>query len=143
MDIKELPSDYTPSESEEYMNIKQLTYFKKKLQEWKNELLDESRETLDHLKQENWKEPDVTDRASVETEAGIELRTRDRFRKLIEKIDHALERIVKNEYGYCEDTGEPIGVKRLMARPVATLSVEAQMQRENYKKTHIDDDPRE
>lgn len=135
----ELPKGYKPSDKEEYMSPMQLEYFRQKLTDWKQELLGESRETLDHLKEENWQEPDINDRASVETETSLELRTRDRYRKLIEKIDAALRRIENNSYGYCEETGEEIGLKRLDARPVATLSIEAQERHENYERTHIDD----
>lgn len=138
-----LPEGYKPSENEEYMNPLQLEYFRQKLLSWKKELLKESRETLEHLKEENWNEPDVNDRASVETETTIELRTRDRYRKLIDKIEIALEKIAKNEYGYCEETGEEIGLKRLEARPVATLCIEAQERHENYEKQHISQDPLE
>ena len=136
----QLPKDYKPSEEEQYMNPMHLLYFKNKLNDWKNELLRESSETLEHLKEENWNEADLTDRASVETETGIELRTRNRYRKLLDKIEHALEKIENNEYGFCEDTGEKIGIKRLEARPVATLCIEAQMRHENYEQTHIDED---
>lgn len=135
-----LPAGYKPSEDEEYMNPMQLEYFKQKLQTWREELLEESRDTLDHLKEENWNEPDLTDRASVETETSIELRTRDRYRKLIDKIEHTIVKINKNNYGYCEETGEKIGLRRLEARPVATLCIEAQMRHENYEKTHLDED---
>lgn len=135
-----LPEGYRPSENEEYMNPMQLEYFRLKLQNWREELLDESCETLNHLKEENWNEPDLNDRASVETETTIELRTRDRYRKLIDKIETAITRIDKGDYGYCEETGEKIGLKRLEARPVATLCIEAQMCHENYEKTHIDED---
>lgn len=129
---------YKPSNDEEYMNPKQLEYFRQKLLEWKRSLLEESRETLNHLKEENWNEPDFNDRASIETDTALELRTRDRYRKLIDKIEEALVRIEKNEYGYCEETGEPIGLKRLEARPVATLCIESQEQHESYEKQHID-----
>ena len=135
-----LPEGYKPSESEEYMNPMQLEYFKQKLQNWRLELLDESRETLTHLKEENWNEPDLNDRASVETETTIELRTRDRYRKLIDKIEHTISRIDTGDYGYCEETGEEICLKRLEARPVATLCIDAQMRHENYEKTHLDED---
>jgi DnaK suppressor protein len=135
-----LPLGYKPSENEEYMNPMQLEYFKQKLLKWREELLQESRDTLDHLRSENWNESDLTDRASVETDANLELRTRDRYRKLLEKIEEALERVANGGYGYCEETGEPIGLRRLDARPVATLSIEAQTRHENYEKTHIDDD---
>lgn len=135
-----LPEGYKPSEDEEYMNPMQLEYFRQKLEKWKEELLSESRETLDHLKAENWNEPDISDRASIETETSIELRTRDRYRKLIDKIEHTIESINNGDYGYCEETGEKIGIKRLEARPVATLCIEAQMRHESYEKTHIDED---
>lgn len=133
-----LPEGYRPSDDEKYMNHEQLEYFRRKLLSWKNSLLEESRETLTHLKEENWNEPDLNDRASIESDTAIELRTRDRYRKLIDKIDDAIVRIQKNEYGYCEETGEPIGLKRLEARPVATLCIEAQERHENYEKQHID-----
>jgi len=135
-----LPKNYTPSEEEEYMNPTQMEYFKQKLQNWREELLNESRNTLTHLKEENWNEPDHNDRASVETETTLELRTRDRYRKLIDKIEHTIERVNNGDYGYCEETGEPIGLKRLQARPVATLCIDAQMRHENYEKTHVDED---
>ena len=135
-----LPADYKPSDKEEYMEPKQLEYFRQKLLHWRNELLDESMDTLNHLKEENWQEPDVNDRASVEADASIELRTRNRYRKLIDKIDAAVKRIDSGTYGYCEETGEEIGVKRLEARPIATLSIEAQERHENYERNHIDDD---
>lgn len=134
-----LPDGYRPSENEEYMNPVQLCYFKQKLLDWRDELLNESRETLDHLKEENWNESDLNDRASVETETTIELRTRDRYRKLIDKIESAIERIDQGSYGYCEETGEKIGLKRLEARPVATLCIDAQMRHEDYEKTHLDE----
>lgn len=131
---------YKPTEKEEYMSQKQLDYFKEKLLDWRQELLDESRETLEHLKEENWHEPDIADRASIETEAGVELRTRNRYLKLISKIDSALRRIETGEYGYCEETGDPIGLKRLEARPIATLSIEAQERHERMEKQYSDDD---
>lgn len=140
MDKIILPEGYKPSDGEEYMNPTQLEYFKQKLLNWREELLAESRETLVHLKEESWNEPDLNDRASVETETTIELRTRDRYRKLIDKIESAIERINKGGYGYCEETGEEIGLKRLEARPVATLSIEAQERHENYERTHMDED---
>lgn len=119
-------SGYRPSEDEPYMNPSQLDYFRAKLEAWRSELIDESEQTLEHLRTESWKEPDPNDRASHETDAGLELRTRDRYRKLLNKIDAALARIDRGEYGYCEETGEPIGIARLEARPIATLSVAAQ-----------------
>ncbi|MCD6035144.1 MAG: polymerase-binding protein DksA [Rickettsiales bacterium] len=135
-----LPSGYKPSEKEEYMNPQQLEYFRQKLEQWKEELLAESRETLKNLQEGNWQEPDINDRATVETETAFELRTRDRYRKLINKIDQALGRIEKGEYGYCDETGDPIGIRRLDARPIATLTIEAQERHENYERTHIDED---
>ena len=135
-----LPEGYRPSENEEYMSPMHLEYFRQKLGAWRNELLEESRETLHHLKEENWNEPDLNDRATVETDTTLELRTRDRYRKLIDKIESALKRIDKGDYGYCEETGEKIGLRRLEARPVATLCIEAQERHENYEKTHADED---
>ncbi|MBI1275726.1 RNA polymerase-binding protein DksA [bacterium] len=134
-----LEANYKPSEKEEYMSAKQLEYFRQKLVAWKEELLAESRETLKHLKEENWQEPDLNDRASIETDTGIELRTRNRYLKLVEKIDYALRKIEKGEYGYCEETGEPIGIKRLEARPIATLTIEAQERHERLEKQYNDD----
>ncbi|WP_341790344.1 RNA polymerase-binding protein DksA [Rickettsia endosymbiont of Polydrusus tereticollis] len=134
-----LPSGYAPSKKEEYMNPLQLEYFRQKLLEWKDSLLGESRETLNHLREENWNEPDFNDRASIETDTAFELRTRDRYRKLLDKIEEALLRIENKEYGYCEETGEPIGIKRLQARPIATLCIEAQERYENYEKNHLDE----
>ncbi|MDX1924334.1 MAG: RNA polymerase-binding protein DksA [Rickettsiaceae bacterium] len=131
-----LPEGYTPSESEEYMNDMQLEYYKRKLLNWKNELLAESKDTLDHLREENWNEPDMNDRASIESETALELRTRGRYKKLLDKIDEALARIEDGSYGYCEETGENIGIKRLEARPVATLCIEAQERHEKYEKEH-------
>lgn len=133
-----LPKGYTPSEKEEYMNDQQVEYFRQKLEAWRDELLKESNETLDHLREENWNEPDITDRATVESETALELRTRDRYRKLINKIDQGLLRIERGEYGYCEETGDPIGIKRLEARPIATLSIAAQERHERDEKQHID-----
>ncbi len=135
-----LPDGYKPSETEEYMNPLQLEYFRQKLIKWREELLDESKETLDHLKEENWNESDLNDRASVEMETGIELRTRDRYRKLIDKIELALTKIAQGQYGYCEETSEAIGIKRLEARPIANLCIDAQERHENYEKTHVDED---
>ncbi len=105
----EIPEGYKPSDKEEYMGSLQLAYFKRKLVDWRSELLEESRETLHHLKEENWQEPDINDRATVEAEASLELRTRNRYRKLLDKIDAALRRIEDGSYGYCEETGEEIG----------------------------------
>ena len=136
----ELPENYTPSDKEEYMNEKQQAYFKQKLLDWKQELLRESSETLSHLKEESFNEPDITDRATLETDAALELRTRDRYRKLIGKIDAALMRIERGEYGYCEVTGEPIGLKRLEARPIATMTIAAQEMHERQEKQTRDEE---
>ncbi|MBN8828335.1 MAG: RNA polymerase-binding protein DksA [Sphingobacteriia bacterium] len=133
-------TDYKPSENEPYMNPKQLAYFKKKLLVWKQELLDESLETINHLKEYSSNEPDISDRATAEVDTAFELRTRDRYKKLIDKIDSALDRIENGSFGYCLETGEPIGIKRLEARPVATLTVEAQERRENYERQHNEED---
>lgn len=135
-----LPKGYHPTENEKYMNTKQLEYFRQKLLAWREELLSESQETINNLKEENWREPDLSDRASLETEAGVELRTRSRYLKLIGKIDAALKRIENGEYGFCEETGEPIGLKRLEARPIATMTVEAQERHERMEKQYIDED---
>ncbi len=134
-----LPPGYRPSDDEEFMNPLQREYFRQKLLRWRAELLEESSETLLHLKEESLAEPDITDRASLETERGIELRTRDRERKLISKIDAALMRIEDGSYGYCEETDEPIGIRRLEARPIATLSLEAQERHERMERTHRDE----
>jgi DnaK suppressor protein len=134
-----LSPDYRPSETEPFMNPMQQEYFRQKLLAWKSELLKESSETLSHLQEESLSEPDIADRASLETDRALELRTRDRERKLISKIDEALTRIEDGTYGYCEETGEPIGIKRLEARPIATLSIEAQERHERMERTHRDD----
>jgi DnaK suppressor protein len=135
-----LPSGYRPSEKEPFMNPKQREYFRRKLLAWKEELLEESSETLQHLQEEGGiREPDLTDRASAETDTAIELRTRDRARKLISKIDDALKRLDDGSYGYCEETGEPISLKRLEARPIATLSIEAQERHERLERTRRDE----
>lgn len=130
---------YRPSEDEEYMNDKQLAYFREKLLQWRAELEEESLKTLHHLQEEPHNEPDVNDRASTETDWAIELRTRDRERKLIVKIDEALERIRNGSYGFCEETGIPIGIARLEARPIATLCLEAQEQHERMERVHRDE----
>jgi DnaK suppressor protein len=135
-----LPSGYKPTQNEDYMSPLQLEYFRQKLLAWRKELMDESRETLDHLHDEDWHQADIADRASLETEAGVELRTRNRYLKLISKIDAAIRRIEDGDYGYCEETGEPIGLKRLEARPVATLSIEAQERHEKAEKQYTDED---
>ena len=133
------PSGYRPSEDEEFMNGRQLEYFKQKLINWKEDILRESGETLKHLQTETENHPDIADRASSETDRSLELRTRDRQRKLISKIDEALRRIEDGSYGYCEETGEPIGLGRLDARPIATLSLEAQERHERRERVHRDD----
>ena len=125
---------YKPTQKEKFMNAKMKEYFRQKLESWKNELLKESSQTLNNLQTENEAKPDMTDRASEEIDRTFELRTRDRERKLINKIDAALRRIEDGTYGYCEETGEPIGLKRLEARPVATLSLEAQEMHEQAEK---------
>jgi len=121
------------------MNPMQLEYFRQKLLRWRAELLQESNETLQHLQEESLSEPDIADRASLETDRALELRTRDRERKLISKIDEALKRIEDGTYGYCEETAEPISLRRLEARPIATLSIEAQERHERMERTHRDD----
>ena len=122
----DLPKGYTPSEGEEYMSANQLEYFRRKLLTWREELVEESRETISHLRDEVRDVGDEAERATRETENSLELRTRDRYRKLIKKIDKALERVDEGEYGYCEETGEEIGLARLEARPIATLCLDAQ-----------------
>jgi DnaK suppressor protein len=134
-----LPPGYRPSEDEEFMNPLQVEYFRQKLLRWRAELLSDSSGTLRSLKEESLLKPDLTDRASLETERAIELRTRDRERKLISKIDAALYRIDTGTYGFCEETDEPIGIRRLDARPIATLSIEAQERHERMERTHRDD----
>ena len=132
-------SSYVPSEEEEFMNASQRAYFRAKLNAWKNDILREARETLGHLAEESANHPDVADRASSETDRAIELRARDRQRKLISKIDAALQRLDDGTYGYCEETGEPISLKRLDARPIATLSLEAQERHERREKVYRDE----
>ena len=134
-----LPFDYRPSETEEFMNPMQVEYFRQKLLRWRADLLKEATGTLASLSEGGIREADVTDRASVETDRALELRTRDRARKLIAKIDQALTRVENGSYGFCEDTGEPIGIKRLEARPIATLSIEAQERHERMERVHRDD----
>jgi len=134
-----LPPDYRPLEREPFMNPMQLEYFRQKLLRWRVELLQESNETLQHLQEESLSEPDIADRASLETDRALELRTRNRERKLISKIDEALKRIEDGTYGYCEETAEPISLRRLEARPIATLSIEAQERHERMERTHRDD----
>jgi DnaK suppressor protein len=137
--IVTLPPDYRPSDAEDFMNPQQLEYFRRKLLAWRAELLKEADETLASLQTGGMQEPDITDRAAAETDRALELRTRDRARKLISKIDQALERIENGTYGYCEETGEPITLRRLEARPIATLSIEAQERHERMERTHRDD----
>lgn len=134
-----VPPDYRPSEKEEFMSPVMREYFRLKLVKWRGELLAESNETLHNLQETSTVEPDLADRASQETERALELRTRDRARKLIVKIDEALQRLERNAYGYCEETGEPISISRLEARPIATMSVEAQERHERMERTHRDD----
>ncbi|WP_306016805.1 RNA polymerase-binding protein DksA [Oceanicaulis sp. MMSF_3324] len=135
----ELPTGYRPSESEPFMNERQKEYFRRKLLAWKDEILRESRSTLSNLQEDIGALPDLADRASTETDRALELRARDRQRKLISKIEAALRRIEEDEYGYCEETGEPISLARLDARPVATLSLEAQERHERSERVHRDD----
>jgi len=137
-DVK-LPENYVPSDDEPFMNAKQKEYFRRKLEQWKDDIAEESKATIAALQEENNNHPDLTDRASSESERSLELRTRDRQRKLVAKIDAALRRIEEGTYGYCEETGEPIGLKRLDARPVATLSIEAQEAHERNEKIYRDD----
>lgn len=134
-----LPDDYRPAEDEPFMNDRQLEYFRRKLLTWKAELLDQSAETIDNLQESARNVPDLADRASEETDRALELRTRDRQRKLVSKIDAAIRRIENGEYGYCEVTGEPISLKRLDARPIATMTLEAQEKHERREKVHRDD----
>ena len=134
-----LPPDYRPSDDEEFMNPQQVEYFRLKLLKWRAALLKEADETLASLSEGGIHEADITDRASVETDRALELRTRDRARKLISKINQALLRVEAGTYGFCEETGEPIGLKRLEARPIATLSIEAQERHERMERIHRDD----
>ncbi|MET3559894.1 DnaK suppressor protein [Bartonella japonica] len=136
---EEIDDQYHPSEDEPFMNERQKAYFRAKLISWKNDILREVRETLENLQEESACQPDFTDRASCETDRTIELRARDRQRKLISKIDAALERIDNGTYGFCEETGEPISIKRLEARPIAVLSLEAQERHERREKVYRDD----
>jgi DnaK suppressor protein len=136
---RRLPKNYRPSDGEQFMNPRQREYFRRKLMQWRDDLVRESTQTLRHLQQDTYQEIDIADRASTETERALELRTRDRERKLLQKIDEALRRIDDGTYGYCEETGEPISLKRLEARPIATLSVEAQERHERREKVYRDD----
>ena len=134
-----LPDEYRPAEDEPFMNERQLEYFRRKLLAWKQELLEQSAETLEGMKDSARNVPDIADRASEETDRSIELRTRDRQRKLVSKIDAALRRIETGEFGYCEMTGEPISLRRLDARPIATMTLEAQERHERRERVHRDD----
>ena len=132
----QISGSYIPSEKEEFMCSKQIEYFKKVLTSWRNEIIQGSSSTIDHLKEESSNKPDTTDRASIESERSLELRTRDRERKLLSKINKALKKLEDGSYGYCEETMQPISIKRLVARPIATLSVEAQEMHEKSEKTY-------
>ncbi|WP_169310878.1 RNA polymerase-binding protein DksA [Cereibacter changlensis] len=134
-----LPDDYRPAETEPFMNDRQLEYFRRKLINWKQELMSQSAETIEGLQESGRNVPDIADRASEETDRALELRTRDRQRKLVSKIDAALRRIENGEYGYCEVSGEPISLKRLDARPIATMTLEAQEKHERREKVHRDE----
>ena len=134
-----VPTDYQPNETEPFMNPVMQEYFRQKLLRWRDQLVRESSATLAHLQTESLAEPDIADRATLESDRALELRTRDRARKLIAKIDEALRRIEDGTYGYCEETGEPISLGRLEARPTATLSVEAQERHERRERVHRDD----
>ena len=134
-----VPPDYDPNDREAFMNPMMREFFRQRLLDWKGDIVKDSNSTLNHLQEENKAEPDLADRASRETDRAIELRTRDRERKLLAKIDAALARIEDNSYGYCIETSEPISIKRLQARPIATLSLEAQERHERLERTHRDD----
>ncbi|GGL74593.1 RNA polymerase-binding protein DksA [Wenxinia marina] len=134
-----VPDDYRPAEDEPFMNERQLEYFRRKLLHWKSELMADSRDTIEGMRDQTRNIPDIADRASEETDRALELRTRDRQRKLVAKIDSALRRIDEGEYGFCEITGEPISLKRLDARPIATMSLEAQERHERRERVHRDD----
>jgi len=137
--MAKLPKNYKPSDDEPFMNAKHREYFKRRLLSWREELLTESGVTLRHLQEDSLQAADIADRAAAETGRALELRTRDRERKLIQKIDEALERIADKSYGYCEETGEPIGLRRLEARPIATLSLDAQERHERRERVYRDD----
>lgn len=136
--IVDLPEGYKPSHDEKYMNPNQLEYFRRKLISWREELVEQSNQTMENLKQDNHKDPDIFDQADADRERNFELRTRDRYRKLLNKINEALEMIENGEYGYCVETGEEIGIDRLEARPIAMLTIEAQEKHENYERQHSD-----
>ncbi len=134
-----IPRKYKPSDKERFMNDRMLSYFRGKLEGWREDIVRESSQTLRHLQEDTLQEPDLADRASTETDRAIELRTRDRQRKLISKIESAIRRIEEKSYGFCEETGEPISLRRLEARPIATLSLEAQERHERRERTYRDD----
>ena len=134
-----LPDDYSPADDEPFMNFTQVEYFTRKLLSWKSELMSDNKDTIETLQDNTRAIPDISDRASEETDRALELRTRDRQRKLVAKIDSALRRIEEGEYGYCDETGEPISLRRLDARPIATMSLEAQERHERREKVHRDD----
>ena len=134
-----LPSNYRPTEKEKFMGVRQQQFFRQRLQGWRDEILRDTQGTMQNLQDDDGQAPDIADRATTESERSIELRTRDRQRKLVIKIDAALERIEDGSYGYCDDTGEPIGLKRLEARPIATLSIEAQERHERRERVHRDE----
>lgn len=134
-----LSPDYSPMNDKVFMSDHMLEYFRQSLLKWRTELVSESNETLQSLQEGGIQEPDIADRASIETDRSLELRTRDRARKLIAKIDSALQRIIEGVYGYCDETNEPIGISRLEARPIATMSIEAQERHERMERTHRDD----
>jgi len=134
-----LPKNYRPSEDEPFMNTKMREYFRRKLKVWREELVRETTQTIQHLQEDSGQEPDIADRASTESERALELRTRDRERKLLSKIDSALQRIDESTYGYCDELGEPISIQRLEARPIATLSLEAQERHERRERVYRDE----
>ena len=134
-----VPDNYRPADDEPFMNDTQLAYFRRKLLAWKSELMSDSKETIETLQDNTRAIPDISDRASEETDRALELRTRDRQRKLVSKIEAALRRIEEGEYGYCEETGDPISLRRLDARPIATMSLEAQERHERRERVHRDD----
>jgi len=134
-----LPSNYRPTEKEKFMGVRQQQFFRQRLQGWRDEILRDAQGTMQNLQDDDGQAPDIADRATTESERSIELRTRDRQRKLVIKIDAALERIEDGSYGYCDDTGEPIGLKRLEARPIATLSIEAQERHERRERVYRDE----
>ena len=139
VDVPDLATNYRPSEDEDYMSARQLAYFRAKLNAWKEEILRGAKETVNVMQKETENHPDLVDRASSESDRALELRTRDRQRKLISKIEEAISRVDDGSYGYCEETGEPIGLARLEARPTATLSIEAQERHERRERVHRDD----